>query len=124
MTALIPRWALRIATILAILASMAYFTIALGMVPEDFKSPPSPVMMMAGLGYLIGGGLILVAPRRLMLAGAVANVLVLFLFVMSAFMGNATIDALSLSGKAAQVMLGALLFWFVKQMAPATLEKE
>ncbi len=65
-------------------------------------------------------------PGRLQVTspGAVANVLVLFLFVVSAFMGNATIDALSLSGKAAQVMLGALLFWFVKRMGPPDLEKE
>ncbi len=124
MTAPVPRWALSIATMLAILAASAYFAIGLGMVPEDFMSPPAPVMIMAGLGYLIGGGLILVARRPLMLAGAVANVLVLFLFVVSAFMGNATIDALSLSGKAAQVMLGALLFWFVKRMGPPDLEKE
>ena len=51
-----------------------------------------------------------------MLAGAVANALVLLLFVVSAFMGNATIDPLSLSGKTAQVVLGALLVWFVKRM--------
>lgn len=119
MAAPVPRWALRIATALAILVTIAYFAIGLGMVPEDFTSPPAPVMMVAGLAYLIGGGLILVARRRLMLAGAVANALVLLLFVVSAFMGNATIDALSLSGKAAQVVLGALLVWFVKRMGPA-----
>lgn len=112
----VPRWALRVATALAILAAMDYFAIGLGIVPENFKSPPAPIMIVAGLAYLIGGGLILIAHRRLMLAGAVANALVLLLFVVSAVMGNATIDALSLSGKAAQVVLGALLVWFVKQM--------
>ena len=120
----VPRWVLRIATALAILTAIAYFAIGLGMVPEDFKSPPAPVMVVAGLAYLIGGGLIQVARRRLMLAGAVANALVLLLFVVSAFMGNATIDALSLSGKAAQVVLGVLLVWFVKRMGPPDLGKE
>lgn len=112
----VPHWALRVATALAILAATDYFAIGLGIVPENFKSPPAPIMIVAGLAYLSGGGLILIAHRRLMLAGAVANALVLLLFVLSAFMGNATIDALSLSGKAAQVVLGALLVWFVKQM--------
>ena len=112
----VPRWVLRIATALAILTAIAYFAIGLGMVPENFKSPPAPVMVVAGFAYLIGGGLILVANRALMLAGAVANALVLLLFVVSAFTGNATIDPLSLSGKTAQVVLGALLIWFVKRM--------
>jgi len=120
----VPRWALRIATALAILAAIFFLAIGLGMVPEDFRSPPAPVMMVAGLAYLIGGGLILVARRRLMLAGAVANALVLLLFVVSAFMGNATIDALTLSGKAAQVVLGALLVWFVKRMSPTSEPKQ
>ena len=111
-----PRWMLRMATALAILVAIVYFAIGLGMVPENFKSPPAPVMVVAGFAYLIGGGLILVANRALMLAGAVANALVLLLFVVSAFMGNATIDPLSLSGKTAQVVLGALLVWFVKRM--------
>ena len=112
----VPRWALGIATALAMLVAMVYLAIGLGMVPEGFKSPPAPVMVLAGLAYLVGGGLILLADRRLMLAGAVANVLVLLLFVLSALLGNATIDLLSLSGKVAQVVLGVLLVWFVRQM--------
>lgn len=124
MTAPVQRWALRIATALAILAAIVYFAIGLGMVPEDFMSPPAPVMLAAGLAYLVGGGLILVARRWLMLAGAVGNALVLLLFVASALMGKATIDGLSLSGKAAQVLLGALLVWFVKRMSPPDLGKE
>lgn len=119
MAARVPCWALRIATSLAILAAIAYFAIGLGMVPEDFTSPPRARHGGASLAYLIGGGLILVARRRLMLAGAVANALVLLLFVVSAFMGSAAIDARSLSGKAAEVALGALLVWFVKRMDPA-----
>ena len=112
----VPRWALGIATALAILVAMVYLAIGLGMVPEGFKSPPAPVMVLAGLAYLVGGGLILFADRRLMLVGAVANVLVLLLFVLSALLGNATIDLLSLTGKLAQVVLGVLLVWFVRRM--------
>lgn len=112
----VPRWALGIATALAIVVAMVYLAIGLGMVAEDFKSPPAPVMLLAGLGYLVGGGLILLADRRLLLAGAVVNVLILLLFVLSALLGNATLDLLSLSGKAAQVVLGVLLLWFVRQL--------
>lgn len=112
----VPRWALGIATALAILVAMVYLAIGLGMVPEDFKSPPAPVMLLAGLGYLVGGGLILLADRRLLLAGAVVNVLILLLFVLSALLGNATLDLFSLSGKVAQVVLGVLLVWSVRQM--------
>lgn len=112
----VPRWALSIATALAILVAIVYLAIGFGLVPENFKSPPAPVMVVAGLAYLIGGGLILVANRRLMLAGAAANALVLVLFLVSALMGNATIDPLTLSGKVAQVVLGVLLVWFVKRM--------
>lgn len=91
----VPRWALGIATALAILVAVVYLAIGLGIVPEDFKSPPAPVMLLAGLGYLVGGGLILLADRRLLLAGAVVNALILLLFVMSALLGDATVDLLS-----------------------------
>ncbi len=114
----VPPWVLRGATALAILTAIVYFEIGLGRVSTDFKSPPAPVLLAAGLAHLIVGGLIVVANRRLMLADAVAKVLVLFLFVVSLAAGNATIDALSLSGKAAQVVLGVLLIWFVKRMHP------
>lgn len=122
----ISRWALRVATTLAILAATDYFAIGLGIAPENFKSPPAPIMIVAGLAYLIGGRLILIAHRRLMLAGAAANalVLLLLLFVVSAFTGNATIDALSLSGKAAQMVPGALLGWFVKRTGKNETERK
>ena len=113
----VPRWALGIATALATLVAIVYLAIGFGLVPENFESPPAPVMVVAGLAYLIGGGLILVADRRLMLAGAAANALVLVLFVVSALRGNATIDSLTLSGKVAQVVLGVLLVWFVKRLS-------
>lgn len=118
----VPRWTLVVATALAVLIASVYFVIGLGLVPDDFRSPPAAVMLVAGFAYLVGGVLILVANRRLMLAGAAANVLVLILFLASMIQGNATIDALSLTGKAAQVVLGVLLFWFVKRMGTARTE--
>lgn len=79
MTASVPRWALGSATTLAVLVAMVYLAIGLGLVPEGFKSPPAPVMVLAGLAYVVGGGLILRANRLLMLAGAVVNALVVLL---------------------------------------------
>ncbi len=112
----VPRVVLSVATALASVVAVVYFAIGFGMVPEGFKSPPGPVMVVAGLAYLVGGGLILLADRRLMLVGAVANGLVLILFTVHVVLGIATVDLLSLSGKVAQVALGVLLVWFVKKM--------
>lgn len=43
------------ATGLSLVTAFTYFVIALGFVPADFLSPPTPVMFVAGLAYLIGG---------------------------------------------------------------------
>ena len=83
-----PRPALLGATALPILTALVYFSIGLGMVPDGVKSPPPALMMLAGFTYLIGGVLILFADRRLMLVGAVVNMVVLVLFVVSAAAGN------------------------------------
>ena len=75
-TTAVPRFVLGIATALAVVVAVVYFAIGFGLAPEGFKSPPAPIMVLAGLSYLVGGGLILLADRRLMLVGAVANWLV------------------------------------------------
>lgn len=116
----LPRWMPLSATALALVTALVYFAIGFGLVSADFQSPPAPVMLTAGAAYLIGGGLILVAGRRLMLTGAVINALVLILFAVSAIAGNATIDGLSLSGKTAQVALGIFLIYFVARMNEKT----
>lgn len=113
--AAIPQWALRTATALAVAVALGYLAIGLGFVPEDFESPPAPVMILAGIAYVAGGLLIILADRRLLLVGAIANTLVLLLFVAAALRGDSTIDLLSVSAKVAQVALGALLVWFVRQ---------
>ncbi len=112
----LPRWAFVSATALATVAAAIYFVIGLGMVPDDFKSPPAPVMLVAGVAYLVGGGLILIANRLLMFLGALVNVVVLGIFVVSVIAGNGTLDGLSLIGKAAQVTLELFLIYFVVRM--------
>lgn len=115
-TTVVPRVVLGVATALAAVVAVVYFAIGFGMVPEGFKSPPAPVMVLAGFAYLVGGGVILLADRRLMFVGAVVNGLVLTLFTVQVLLGIATVDLLSLSGKVPQVALGVLLVWFVKKM--------
>lgn len=117
----LPRWMPYTATALALVTALVYLAIGLGLVSADFQSPPAPLMLTAGAAYLIGGGLILVAGRGLMLAGAVINALVLILFAVSTIAGNATVDGLSLGGKAAQVALGIFLIYFVVRMNEKTI---
>lgn len=111
----IPQWALRTGTALAVVVALGYLAIGFGFVPEDFESPPAPVMIIAGLAYFVGGLLILLADRRLMLVGAIANTLVLLLFVAAALRGNSTVDLFSVSEKIVQLALGLLLVWCVSQ---------
>lgn len=115
-TAQPSRWALLSATALAVVAAAIYFVIGIGWVPDGFKSPPAPVMLVAGVAYLVGGGLILIAKRSLMLLGALANAVVLAIFVASVIAGNGTFDGLSLIGKVAQVLLEIFLVYFVVRM--------
>lgn len=111
----VPAWALRSATALAVLVSGGYLAIGLGFVSENFESPPAPIMMVAGLAYLVGGLLIFLADQRLLLAGAIINAVVLLIFAASALRGSATIDLFSISMKVAQIALGVLLVWFAAQ---------
>jgi hypothetical protein len=106
---------LLLTTVLAIFAGIVYLAIAVGFVPDDFESPPPPVMLVAAVAYIAGGLAIPFVGRRLLLVGTVVNVVVLVLFVLSAVRGTGTVDALSLSGKLAQVALGVLLVWIVRQ---------
>lgn len=106
---------LLLATVFAVLAGIVYLAIAMGFVPDDFESPPRPVMFVAGVAYIAGGVSIPFVGRRLLLVGAVVNVLVLVLFVLSAVRGTGTVDALSVGGKVAQVALGVLLVWIVRK---------
>lgn len=108
-----------VATGLSLITAVTYFIIAFGLVPEGFKSPPGPVMFAAGLAYLVGGVLILQVKKRLLRLGVVLNALVLFAFVMAVITGNATVDALGLTGKAAQVGLEMTLMSILMKRTPA-----
>lgn len=107
-----------VATGLAVIAAIVYVVIALGFVPDGFESPPAPVMFVAGLAYLAGGVLILRAGRRLLLIGLILNLLVLVIFGGSVLAGRATVDALSVTGKIAQVGLEVVLFMLVFGQRP------
>lgn len=100
---------LLLASAMAIAAGAVYLTIGLGLVAEDFESPPAPVMLVAGAVYLLGSVALHRVSPRLLLVGALANAGVLALFLLSAAMGRATVDALSLGGKAAQALLSLVL---------------
>lgn len=105
-----PTAILAAASILALLVAGMYAAIGAGMVSDDFESPPAPAMLIAAGCYLAGSVIIWRANRRLLVAGAVVNAIVMLLFVASAVRGNATVDAFALGGKAAQLLLeGALL---------------
>jgi hypothetical protein len=74
------------------LSQALYFIIASPARPAGYKSPPIPVMIVAGLAYLIGGMLILLGDRRLLIFGAIVNVVVMAVFTVAARMGRATVD--------------------------------
>ena len=102
-----------VAGALSLVAAVVYFVLASPARPADYKSPPTPVLVVAALAYLVGGGLILLGDRRLLILGAVLNPLVLLAYTVAAIKGHATVDGLSLTGKAAQVGLEVLLLWLV-----------
>ena len=102
-----------VAGALSLVASLVYLVIASPARPAGYKAPPAPVLAVAALAYLVGGGLILLDDRRLLILGAVLNPLVLLAYTVAAIKGHATVDGLSLTGKAAQIGLEALLLWLV-----------
>ncbi len=108
--------------VLSLLAACVYFIIASPARPAGYKSPPTPVLIVAGLAYLFGGILIQLGDRRLLMFGAIVNVLVLTAFAIAARRGRATVDGLSVTSKAAQVALEVLLLWLILQPAQATIE--
>ena len=108
--------------VLALIAASVYFVIASPARPAGYKSPPTRVLVVAGLAYLIGGMLILLGDRRLLIFGAIVNVVVMAVFTVAARMGRATVDNVSVTSKVAQVALEVLLLWLILQPAQATIE--
>ena len=108
-------WPLLAASALSLIAAVVYFIIASPNMPAGYKAPPRPVVVVAGLAYLVGGVLILLADRRLLMAGAIINPLVLVAYTVAAIKGHAAIDGLSVTSKAAQIGLEVLLLLIVWQ---------
>ena len=102
-----------VAGALSLVAAAVYLVIASPARPAGYKAPPAPVLAVAALAYLVGGGLILLGDRRLLILGAVLNPLVLLAYAAAAIKGHATVDGLSLTGKAAQIGLEVALLWLV-----------
>ena len=98
---------------LAGLVSVVYFVIAADLAPGDVTSPPTPVMFIAGMSYLIGAGLILLRRRRLLIICAVLNPLVIVAFLVSVLLGRAELELLSLLSKLAQVCLEVVLLLLI-----------
>ncbi len=106
-------WMPWVAAGLALVAAAIYFVIASPAVPADYQAPPTPVLVVAGLAYLVGGGLVLLADRRLLVLGAILNPLVLLAYTGAAIKGHAAVDGLSLTSKAAQIGLEVALLWLI-----------
>ena len=111
-----------VAGALSLVAAAVYLVIASPARPAGYKAPPTPVLVVAALAYLVGGGLILLGDRRLLILGAVLNPLVLLAFTVAAVKGHASVDGLSLTGKAAQVGLEVALLWLVLRPSEPTVE--
>ena len=115
-------WIPWVALALSLIAASVYFIIASPARPAGYKSPPTPVLIVAGLAYLIGGLLILLGDRRLLIFGAIVNLLVMAAFAVAARIGHATVDRLSLTSKVAQVVLELLLLWLIVQPIQSSTE--
>jgi hypothetical protein len=71
-------------------------------------------MLIAGVAYLVGSGLILLDRRALLVAGAILNPLVIVAFFVSFLFGNAEIEAMSLISKLSQVALEVMLVKLIR----------
>ena len=102
-----------IAVALSLVAAVVYLVIATPAVAEGYKAPPTPVLVVAALAYLVGAGLIRLDDRRLLILGAVLNPLVLLGYTVAAIKGHAAVDGLALTSKAAQIGLEVALLWLI-----------
>ncbi|MDP9469503.1 MAG: hypothetical protein M3Q71_02390 [Chloroflexota bacterium] len=108
-------WTHWLAVTLSLVAAVVYLVIASPAVPVGYKAPPTPVLVVAGLAYLVGAALIQLDDRRLLILGAVLNPLVLLAYTVAAIKGHAAVDGLSLTSKAAQIGLEVVLLWLILQ---------
>ena len=99
----------RVGTILAWVNGVVYLLIGAGLAPDDLESPPRGVMLVAAAAYFVGGWLIRRLDRRLLLAGAIANALVMFVYVASLMAGRSDLEVYAVVSKAAQIGLEVVL---------------
>lgn len=98
-----------VGTILAWVTGVVYLLIGAGLAPDDLESPPRGVMLVAAAAYFVGGWLIRRLDRRLLLAGAIANALVMFVYVASLMAGRSDLEVYAVVSKAAQIGLEVVL---------------
>ncbi len=95
--------------VLAVVVAISYVLIISPLAPDDFASPPSAVLAVAAVLYLVGGYLILGDNRTLLIIGLVANTFVMLAFLRNLAIDEAAIEALSAPGKLAQLALEVVL---------------
>ena len=98
---------------LAGFTALIYFVIAGGIGPGNVTSPPAPIMFVAGVSYLVGGGLILLRRRSLLIFGAFINPLVIIAFVASFFLDRSELEFLSIASKIGQAGLELVLLMLI-----------
>lgn len=98
-----------VGTALAWVVGVIYLMIGVGIAPGDLESPPQGVMLVASLAYFAGGWLIRRLDRRLVLAGVVANALVMGIYMISLMAGRSDLEAFAMVSKLAQVGLEVVL---------------
>ena len=102
---------------LAMVAALAYFLTAAGIIqPGDLgiEEAPPTIAYAAGIGYVVGGLLILVRKRWLWITGAVINALVIAMFF-SAYMSrpNVLLSIPGLGTKIPEVLLEISLIYLI-----------
>ncbi len=103
-------------TALAWFAGIVYLVIGAGLAPDDLESPPRAIMLVAAAAYFVGGWLIRRLDRRLVLAGAIANALVMLAYVVSLMAGRSDLEAYAAASKLAQIGLEVVLIALVVRL--------
>lgn len=108
------RQTLYVAAAFASVSAVAYFFLGAGLAPGEPAIPSAALMLIAGVAYLVGSGLILLDRRTLLVAGAILNPLVVVAFFVSFLLGNAEIEAISMISKLSQVALEVMLVKLIR----------
>lgn len=102
---------------LAMLAALVYFLMGVGVLqPGDPQTDEAPagIAVLAGVGYVVGGLLILTRRRWLWLVGAVVNALVIVMFIAAYAARPAVLFSVpGLATKSAQVLLEIGLIYLI-----------